>query len=471
VTESPLILKDWAEALRPIAPTLLPTLASLAADSRGLNERRTTAELYAAFAAGVSNGFAPLEAVLEEPPGDGQDAAVALARRKATAAAALARAGRWQSTWPLLRSAPDPTLRSYLIERLGVCSGPGPVAARLISGEERDAAVRQALILALGEFGEERFSAEEKRSLVRELLHLYRDDPDPGIHVAASWLLESFGETAAVEEVDESLATGTPQGKRRWYVTREGQTMVLVAPGEIDLSENPDQRRRLRVDRPLAIASCEITLDEFHRFRKEHAADRQSAPTGDCAVNEVSWFDVAAYCNWLSEREGVDQTQWCYSPNQHGEYSEGMTVKPNALALTGYRLPTIEEWELACRAGSVTRWPMGDAAELLTRYAWYSPNSGMRIHPVGALRPNDLGLFDTNGNVWEWCQSGFKDSGEPAEPGADESDLVDGATLRALRGGTYLNDVTNIGSTAEIRNAPYSHTGADGFRVARTMPR
>jgi formylglycine-generating enzyme required for sulfatase activity len=75
-----------------------------------------------------------------------------------------------------------------------------------------------------------------------------------------------------------------------------------------------------------------------------------------------------------------------------------------------------------------------------------------------------------NGNVWEWCHNRFEDRSERAESGAGHTDLVDGSSLRALRGGTYLNDITSVGSTAEIRNPPYSQTGADGFRVARTMP-
>jgi formylglycine-generating enzyme required for sulfatase activity len=370
----------------------------------------------------------------------------------------------------LLRATPEPTLRSYLIERLSACGAPRPLVVRLSAGKDQNASVTSAVILALGEFGPERFSAEQLQQLVRQLLSIYGDDADSGIHAAAGWLLQTLGQTSELRAIDERLATGSIDGPRRWYVTRELQTMVLLMPPGAASTGGVDGPRTPRVNRTFAISSREITVREFQRFRKEHVADKQSAQTEECPINEVTWFDAAAYCNWLSEREGVDPSQWCYAPNDRGEYAAGMKVKADSLQLIGYRLPTVDEWEFACRAGSATRWSMGDAAELLDRYAWYAANSGMRTRPVGTARPNDFGLFDMNGNVWEWCHDRFKNRDDQPDAESGESAVVDEGVVLALRGGTYLNDLTSVGSTAEIRNPPYSHTGADGFRVARTMP-
>src|SRR5262249_41528304 len=150
--------------------------------------------------------------------------------------------------------------------------------------------------------------------------------------------------------------------------------LVLVPPGEFETAEG-DKRLKVRVERRFALAAREVTVAEFLRFRKDHPYSKDYTPTEDCPVNLVSWYDAAAYCNWLSKQEGIAEDQWCYVPNETGAYAEGMRVKANALSLSGYRLPAEAEWELACRAGSVTAWSMGGAEDLLGKYGWYTANS------------------------------------------------------------------------------------------------
>lgn len=469
VTENALVLKEWARALRPVARVMLPALANLVADGRGTGDRRTLAALYAEFAGSLPDGFGPLERVLSENPSGGE-APGALARRQAAAAATLAAAGRWDRVWPLLRHAPDPTVRSYLIERLAACGAEArAVIDRLDPERESDVSVRRALLLSLGDFGEDCLPAGDRQALVPRLLGLYRDDPDAGTREAAGWLLRRWGRQDRAAATDRELAAGKVQGHRRWYVNGQRQTMVLVPPGEFEMGEG-ERRKTVRLGRGFALSAREVTVAEFLLFRKDHRVETRSTLTTDCPVNEVSWYDAAAYCNWLSKEEGIPEDQWCYVRNDKGLYGPGMKVKADALNRSGYRLPTVAEWEYACRASSTTRWSMGKTKEPLGRYAWFMANSGMRSRPAGHLRPNDLGLFDLHGNVWEWCQDSSDARGVEGAADPRKEDRVDDRSRRPLRGGAFLNDPEAVRSASRNWNPPANHTGADGFRLARTLP-
>jgi formylglycine-generating enzyme required for sulfatase activity len=385
------------------------------------------------------------------------------------AAVALAALGRGEKVWPLLRHSPDPTRRSYLIDRLG----PGGVEARAVMDRlsperEPDVSARRAVLLALAGFDQQQLLPAEREALAPRLLEWYRDGPDPGTHGAAGWLLRHWGQQEKVEGIDRELATGQVKGDRQWYVNRQGQTMMLVPPGEFENdSAGPDKRVKVRVERRFALAAREVTVAEFLRFRKDHQYFKQYAPDEDCPVNMVSWYDAAAYCNWLSKQEGIAEEQWCYVPNEKGDYAEGMTVKAGAMGLSGYRLPTEAEWELACRAGSVTDWSLGEAEDLLGKYSWYAGNSPSRTRPVGSLRPNDLGLFDLHGNAWEWCQNRYEDFADMRDRNID--DKVDNKSSRSLRGGAFGIVPLVVRSAYRNRIVPAIRVNGGGFRPARTF--
>ncbi len=90
-----------------------------------------------------------------------------------------------------------------------------------------------------------------------------------------------------------------------------------------------------------------------------------------------------------------------------------MVLDPALLNKNGYRLPTEMEAECFSRAGTNTTWYFGHSYSLVSRYAWTMSNSATEshplVHPVGRLLPNDFGLFDTAGNVFEWCQDRYYD--------------------------------------------------------------
>ncbi len=299
--------------------------------------------------------------------------------------------------------------------------------------------------------------------LLPRLLHSYRNDPDAGIHGAAEWLLRHWQATGQLKESEKELASGKVEGKRHWYINRQGQTMVVVAsPGEFWMGEG-QERHRQQIGRSFAISSTEVTVGQFLRFRKEHGYVKECALASDCPVNSVSWYDAVAYCNWLSEQEGIPKDQWCYVPNAAGQYAQGMRMPANYLQLTGYRLPTEAEWEYACRAGAETGYSFGEPEDLLGKYGWCSKNSQWQTWPVGRLKPNDLGLFDMHGNVWEWTQDVYKAyKSEDRIVTSDKEDKTDITNRdgRVSHGGSYFTPAD--GSRSANR---YYFNGATGSRL------
>jgi formylglycine-generating enzyme required for sulfatase activity len=285
-----------------------------------------------------------------------------------------------------------------------------------------------------------------------------------------------------LQQIDNRLKTSKPEGPRRWYVNGQGQTMVLLPqPGEFWMGEGQERHRR-RINRSFALAAREVTVAEFLRFRKDHQYWKEGTQTTDCPVNQVSWYDAAAYCNWLSEQEGIARDQWCYVPRDKGQFDEGMKMAPDYLKRTGYRLPTEAEWEYACRAGAQTSWSHGEAEELLRKYAWYSFNASDRLHPVGGLLPNDWGFCDLHGNAWEWCHDRWKqnlankviDDVEDIEDiklikdARTNNKVMNSEECRVLRGGAFPIDGVGLRCAIRSDNPAGNRYANLGFRPART---
>jgi formylglycine-generating enzyme required for sulfatase activity len=115
----------------------------------------------------------------------------------------------------------------------------------------------------------------------------------------------------------------------------------------------------------------------------------------------------------------------------------------------------------------MTAWSMGEAEDLLGKYAWYAANSLSKSRPVGSLRPNDLGLFDLHGNVWEWCQNRPDDF--PDMRDRDTDDKADNKSSRSLRGGAFHLLPLDLRSASRYGYVPASRYPHVGFRPARTF--
>jgi hypothetical protein len=214
-----------------------------------------------------------------------------------------------------------------------------------------------------------------------------------------------------------------------------------------------------------------VTLEQFRQFEKGWGAafPAKHVQAVDLPVNAVNWFMAAAYCNWLSKQEGVPEDQWCYATGAQGQVTK---LKEKYLSLSGYRLPTEAEMEYATRAGAVTARYYGETDELLEKYAWYTKNSREKTWPVGSLKPNDLGLFDTQGNVYTWCQEAYANYPSASKDGVvDDREYylltTDGS--RVLRGGSFIVPASDVRSASRNLNVPATRDIVVGFRPARTL--
>ena len=389
-------------------------------------------------------------------------------KKQAIAAVCLLELGEADSVWPLFRQTPDPTLRSFLIDRLARLGATPDVVAKQIK-QESDPVIRYALILTLGQFDAQNFSSEQRKSLADQLATLYRADPDPGVHSASGWTLRNWRQDGLAEKIDVEVHNAGRQ-ERRWFVNSQGQTFAVIhGPVEYWQVEKTERREpgKVTLSHSFAVASHEVTVEQFQQFRRDHVHIAQFAQQTDSPVNNVSWYDAVAYCSWLNEQEDIPKDQWCYEPNDNGEYADGMKIAADFLLRTGYRLPTEEEWEFMCRAGSTSTFGFREPVELLRSYAWYSNNSDSHLWSVGMKLPNRYGAFDMHGNACEWCHSLYF-------PPADEVDVVvnpsEGFVRFLLGGGAFLSRPEFVRSAARDRYPPgdrYRYTYV-GFRPART---
>lgn len=257
----------------------------------------------------------------------------------------------------------------------------------------------------------------------------------------------------------------------------QGMEFVLIDPNEFQMGSPADESDRqddelqhpVQLTRRLLFGRHEITVGQFARFIAENPEYKTSAeraePPGpnwreaftiqrdDFPVVNVSWHDAYAYCEWLSRTERLS-----------------------------YRLPTEAEWECACRAGSTTQYFWGDEYENLGLFgnildqslqtSLKDPDQAVPwddgfpyTAPVGKFQPNGFGIFDLNGNVWEWCGDRYvaefrtELAVDPTGPEAGE--------LHVVRGGSWLSLPRDARSAARDARPANTFQNNIGFRIVR----
>jgi formylglycine-generating enzyme required for sulfatase activity len=232
---------------------------------------------------------------------------------------------------------------------------------------------------------------------------------------------------------------------------------------------------RVTVSRAFYIGIHEVTQDEWALTMGDNPSGYRACG-GSCPVEKVSWFDAVAYANALSEAEGLApcylEPQFSQTYTREDAVAERTPLWPDGAACTGYRLPTEGEWGLAARAGSVTAFHGGEITNtecddpVMDGVGWYCGNSDDLTHPVGEKSPNNWGLYDVHGNVWEWVWDGLEDySAQPVtDPIGPES-----ANVRVQRGGAWSFTAKFCRAATRTGVYPGERAPDVGFRVARTI--
>jgi serine/threonine protein kinase len=213
--------------------------------------------------------------------------------------------------------------------------------------------IRRALLLTLGEYDPSKLPRQLHDQLLSQLTQAYSTETDPGFHSAIEWLFRKWGQQDQLVVNHPDAQSGNVEDSLSWSVNGQGHTMIKI-PGPVMLTmgsprdesgreggtEKQTERQHERlIKRTWAIASKEVTVEQFMRFRPRHhhsvqyGYDLEAASTSDCPVNLVTWHDAAAYCNWLSEQEGIPTSEWCFVYEQENEEN---AESPAILALTGY---------------------------------------------------------------------------------------------------------------------------------------
>jgi formylglycine-generating enzyme required for sulfatase activity len=241
------------------------------------------------------------------------------------------------------------------------------------------------------------------------------------------------------------------------FVRIQGGTFTMGSPSSEKNRNDNETPHKVRVD-AFYMGRTEVT-------QKEWIAVMGSNPSnfkGDkLPVENVSWNDVIAYCNALSLKEGLTPA---YTVN-------GEQVTWNRAA-NGYRLPTVAEWEYACRAGSSS--PFNTGNNITTNQANYNGNYPYNSNTKGSFRetttavgsfaPNSWGLYDMHGNVYEWCWDwlGSYGSGSQENPAGASS-----GTLRIGRGGGWFSQARYMRSAYRYYFTTSFTYNDLGFRLVR----
>ena len=189
-----------------------------------------------------------------------------------------------------------------------------------------------------------------------------------------------------------------------------------------------------------------------------HSVTLSSYSIGETEVTQALWKAVMGTnpSNWQGDNLPVEKVSW--------NDCQTFITKLNQLTGETFRLPTEAEWEFAAKGGNKSNGYTYSGSNTIGDVAWYDGNSSSKTHPVATKSPNELGIYDMSGNVWEWCQDWYGSYSSSAQTNPTGPASGSG---RVLRGGSWDFNATYCRTAYRYRNTPSSTYYDLGLRLAR----
>ena len=207
-------------------------------------------------------------------------------------------------------------------------------------------------------------------------------------------------------------------------------------------------------------AAAEQASEAHEDEKPAHQVTLSDYMIGDTTVTQKLWQAVMGNnpSHFNGRKNPVENVSW--------EDCQEFICKLNQLTGRQFRLPTEAEWEYAARGGKYSKGFKYAGSNMLNDVAWYKDNSGATTHPVMTKHPNELGLYDMSGNVWEWCQDwcGKYSSTPQTNPQGPSS-----GSFCMNRGGAWLSDAWKCRVSVRYDDAATDRFNYMGLRLALSM--
>jgi formylglycine-generating enzyme required for sulfatase activity len=218
--------------------------------------------------------------------------------------------------------------------------------------------------------------------------------------------------------------------------------MVFVRGGSFKMGSNRGGKDEQPVHEVFLndfyIGKYEITQAQWYNILDKDPSQRYFAGCDSCPVERVTWYHVQEFIDKLNQKTGLN-----------------------------YRLPTEAEWEYAAKGGHSSHGYNYSGSNSMDTVAWNDGNSDNKAHPVGRKKPNELGIYDMSGNIYEWCSDWYSTDYYRISPKENPIGPAEGKE-RVIRGGSWFFDRSGLRVAEREGGNPDYRYGYVGFRLCRS---